>query len=78
MKLSPTISNWIRRFILKQGAAKSALFITILSVLFSVLIAKLVSSLMPSGSGNFNLATRNYRSRPDSASLWVHFYEHVC
>jgi diguanylate cyclase (GGDEF)-like protein len=56
MKLPPTISNWIRRFILKQGVAKSALFITILSVSFSVLIAKLVSSLMPSISGNFNLA----------------------
>lgn len=52
MKLSPTISNWIRRFILKQGVAKSALFITILSVLLSVLIAKLASSLF----GNFNLA----------------------
>ena len=56
MKLSPTISGWIRHFILKQGTAKSALFITILSVLFSVLIAKLVSSLMPGSFGNFNLA----------------------
>ena len=56
MKISPTISNWIRRFILKQGVAKSALFITILSVLLSVVIAKLVSSLMPGGSSNFNLA----------------------
>jgi diguanylate cyclase (GGDEF)-like protein len=55
MKLSPTVSNWIRRFILKQGAVKSALVITILSVLLSVLIAKLVSSLMPGGSGNFSL-----------------------
>jgi diguanylate cyclase (GGDEF)-like protein len=55
MKLPPTISNWIRRFILKQGVAKSALFITILSMLFSVLIAKLVSVLMPGGSSNFNI-----------------------
>ena len=56
MKLSPIISNWIRRFILKQGVAKSALVITILSMLLSALIARLVSSLILGGSGNFNFA----------------------
>ncbi len=55
MKLLPTVSNWIRRFILKQGVLKSALYITIISMIFSVVVAKLVSSFMPGGSSNFNL-----------------------
>ena len=53
MKLSPTISNRIRQFILKQGAARSAFYITAISTLFSVIIAKAVATLLP-GSGNFN------------------------
>jgi diguanylate cyclase (GGDEF)-like protein len=54
MKLSPTISNLIRQFILKQGVARSAFYITAISTLFSVVIAKLVATLLPGGSGNFN------------------------
>ena len=56
MKLSPTISNRIRHFILKQGVFKSALWITIISVLLSVAIAKLVSILTPGDSVKFNFA----------------------
>jgi hypothetical protein len=56
MKLSPTISNWIRHLILKQGVAGSSLFITVIAVLHSVVIAKLVAISMPGGYGKFNLA----------------------
>jgi diguanylate cyclase (GGDEF)-like protein len=55
MKLPPAISNWIRHFILKQGVIKSALCITVISVLLSVVIAKLVSTLTPGDSAQFNL-----------------------
>jgi diguanylate cyclase (GGDEF)-like protein len=55
MKLSPTISNRIRQFILKQGVAKSAFYITAISTLLSVVIAKMVATLLPSSSGNFNI-----------------------
>ena len=48
MKLSPTISNRIRRFILKQGVFKS--------ILLSVIIAKSVATLMPGSFGRFNIA----------------------
>jgi diguanylate cyclase (GGDEF)-like protein len=56
MKLSPTLSHRIRHFILKQGVAKSALYITAISTLLSVVIAKLVANLLPGSSGNFNVA----------------------
>ena len=55
MKLSPTISSRIRQFILKQGVFRSALCITIISVLLSVVIAKLVEILAPSGLASFNI-----------------------
>ena len=56
MKLSPAISNRIRHFILKQGVFKSALWITIISVLLSAAIAKLASILTPGDFVTFNLA----------------------
>lgn len=56
MKLPSPISNGIRHFILKQGVFKSALYITIISVLLSVVIAKLVSILTPGDSVKFNFA----------------------
>ncbi|MBN1454316.1 MAG: GGDEF domain-containing protein [Anaerolineales bacterium] len=55
MKLSPTLSQRIRQFILKQGAAKSTLYITAISTLFSVVIAKMVAILLPGSSGDFNV-----------------------
>jgi diguanylate cyclase (GGDEF)-like protein len=57
MKLSPTISHRIRHFILKQGVAKSAFYITAISTLLSVIIAKLVATLLPGSFGKFNPAT---------------------
>jgi diguanylate cyclase (GGDEF)-like protein len=56
VKLPPVISNRIRHFILEQGVFRSALCITIISVLLSVVIAKLVSILTPSDSAKFNIA----------------------
>jgi diguanylate cyclase (GGDEF)-like protein len=55
MKLSPILSKWIRRFILEQGVTKSALFITFISVLLSIVIAKLVASILPGSFGKFNI-----------------------
>ena len=56
MKISPTLSHRIRHFILKLGVEKSTLYITAISTLLSVVIAKLVANLLPGSSGNFNIA----------------------
>ena len=56
MKLSPTISKHIRHLILNQGVARSSLFIIAVSTLLSVLIAKLVATLLPGIFGKFNIA----------------------
>ena len=55
MKLSPTLSAWIRNLILKRGVVGSSLFITAISVLLSVVIAKFVATLLPDGAGEFNI-----------------------
>jgi diguanylate cyclase (GGDEF)-like protein len=55
MKLSPTISTWIRQLILKNGVGGSSVLVTFLSVLLSVFIAKLVAVLLPGSSGRFNI-----------------------
>jgi diguanylate cyclase (GGDEF)-like protein len=55
MKLSPTLSHRIRQFILNQGVAKSVFYITAISTLLSVVIAKTVATLLPGSSGNFNI-----------------------
>ena len=55
MKLSPALSAWIRRLILKRGIVGSSLFITAISVLLSVVIAKFVATLLPDGAGEFNI-----------------------
>lgn len=56
MKLSPTVSTWIRRLILKRGVTGSSLLITVISILLSVVIAKSVAVLLPGNSGKFNMA----------------------
>ena len=55
MKLSPTLSAWIRHLILKRGTVGSVLFITVISVLLSVVSAKFVATLLPDSAGKFNL-----------------------
>jgi len=57
MKLPLTVSTRIRRLILKHGITGSSLFITAFSIVLSVVIAKLVSILLPSSFGKFNIAT---------------------
>ena len=55
MKLSPTISTWIRQLILKKGVGGSSVLVTFLSVLLSVFSAKLIAVLLPGSSGRFNV-----------------------
>jgi len=55
MKLSPTLSHRIRQVILNQGVARSSFFITVISTLLSVVIAKTIATLLPGDSGKFNI-----------------------
>ena len=55
MKLSPTLSTWLRHSIIKWGIIGSSLFITVISTLLSVVIAKLAAISLPGGTGQFNI-----------------------
>jgi len=55
MKLSPTLSAWLRNSIIKWGIIGSSLFITVISMLLSVVIAKLVAISLPGGTDQFNI-----------------------